>query len=308
MTPHPNAKTNPYVRQLLVGRVLTLGWTMHDAAQAVGVSVRTGWRWIRRFREQGKTGLLDRRSTPHRMPRLTAPPRVRRIERLRRQRRTAAAIARRLGMPRSTVAAVLCRLGLQRLSQLEPKPPVQRYEHERPGDLLHLDTKKLGRIRGVGHRIHGDRRTHQRGIGWEYGHAAIDDHSRLGYVEMLRDERGNTAANFLRRTVRHYRRRGVRIRAVLTDNGSCYVSRSFAVACQELGLKHRFTRPYCPRTNGKAERFIQTLLREWAYARPYRTSNQRTKALAPWLRYYNTERPHSALGGRAPISRITRSV
>jgi transposase InsO family protein len=308
MTPHPNAKTNPYVRQLLVERVAKLGWSMHDAAQAVGVSTRTGWRWMRRFRDEGRPGLIDRRSRPHRMPRRTAPHRVRRIERLRRQRRTAASIARRLDMPRSTVAAVLRRLGLQQLSRLEPKPPVQRYEHDRPGDLLHLDTKKLGRIRGVGHRIHGDRRRQQRGIGWEYGHAAIDDHSRLGYVEMLGDERGGTAAQFLRRAVLHYRRRGVQIRAVLTDNGSCYVSKAFASACRELGIQHRLTRPYRPRTNGKAERFIQTLLREWAYARPYRTSNQRTKALAPWLRYYNAERPHSALGGRAPISRITRSV
>jgi transposase InsO family protein len=210
-------------------------------------------------------------------------------------------------MPRSTVAAVLRRLGLQRLSRLETKPPIQRYEHEQPGDLLHLDTKKLGRIRGVGHRIHGDRRTRQRGIGWEFTHAAIDDHSRLSYAETLSNERGTTAAAFLHRAVRSYRRRGIRIRAVLTDNGSCYVSEAFAAACAELGIKHRFTRPYRPRTNGKAERFIQTLLREWAYARPYRTSNQRTKALDPWLRYYNTERPHTALGYQPPISRVRSS-
>jgi len=307
VTLHPNAKVTPYTRRLLVERVLELGWSMHDAAQAAGVCIRTGWRWVQRFRGEGEHGLVDRRSTPHRMPRRTAPHRVRRIERLRRQRRTAAAIAYRLRMPRSTVAAVLRRLGLQRLSRLDPKPPVQRYEHERPGDLLHLDTKKLGRIRGVGHRIHGDRHRRQRGIGWEFAHAAVDDHSRLAHVETLCDERGITAAAFLRRTIRHYRGHGIRVRAVLTDNGSCYLSKDFAAACQELGLKHRFTRPYRPRTNGKAERFIQTLLREWAYARPYRTSNQRTKALAPWLRYYNTERPHTALGYRSPISRLRRS-
>jgi len=279
---------------------------MHDAAQAAGVSCRTGWRWIARWREGGTAALGDRRSTPHRMPRRTAPGRVARIERLRRQRRTAAAIAAALGMPRSTVAAVLRRLGLQRLSQLEPRPPIHRYEHEHPGDLLHLDTKKLGRIRGIGHRIHGDRRRRQRGSGWEFTHAAIDDHSRLAYVEVRPDEQGLTAADFLRRTVRHYRQRGVRIRAVLTDNGGCYLSKAFAAACAELGIGHRFTRPYRPRTNGKAERFIQTLLREWAYARPYRTSNQRTRALEPWLRYYNTQRPHTALGYRPPLSRIRR--
>jgi transposase InsO family protein len=303
---HANAKLTPQARRLLVDRVLELGWSMHDAAQAAGVSVRTGWRWVRRWREGGELALQDRRSTPHRMPRRTAPHRVARIERLRRQRRTAAAIALRLGMPRSTVAAVLRRLGLRRLSQLEPRPPIHRYEHARPGDLLHLDTKKLGRIRGVGHRIHGDPTTRQRGIGWEFTHAAIDDHSRLAYAEMLPDERGATSATFLRRAVQDYRRRGVRIRAVLTDNGSSYLSRDFAAACAELGLKHRLTRPYRPRTNGKAERFIQTLLREWAYARAYRTSNQRTKALAPWLRYYNTERPHTALSYQPPLSRIRR--
>jgi transposase InsO family protein len=290
----------------LVDRVLRLGWSMSDAAQAAGISVRTGWRWIARFRQGGSEALFDRRSTPHRIARRTASSRVARIERLRRQRRTAAAIAQHLGMPRSTVAAVLRRLGLQRLSQLEPRPEVQRYEHERPGDLLHLDTKKLGRIRGVGHRIHGDRARRQRGIGWEFTHAAVDDHSRLSYVEVRPDELGTTAAAFLRRAVRHYRQRGVRIRAVLTDNGGCYLSKAFGEACAELGIRHRFTRPYRPRTNGKAERFIQTLLREWAYARPYRTSNQRTRALDPWLRYYNTQRPHTALGYQPPLSRIRR--
>jgi len=307
MTLHPNAKVTPYTRRLLVERVEELGWSMADATQAAGVAVRTGFRWMRRWRKEGPAGLRDRRSTPHRSPRRTAPRRIERIVRLRRQRHTAAAIARRLQMPRSTVAAVLRRVGLSRLSQLDPKPPVQRYEHERPGDLLHLDTKKLGRIRGVGHRIHGDRRRRRRGIGWEFAHAAVDDHSRFAHVETLADERGQTAAAFLRRAVRRYRGHGVRVRAVLTDNGGCYLSKDFALACHELGLKHRLTRPYRPRTNGKVERFIQTLLREWAYARPYRTSNQRTRRLHPWLEHYNRRRPHTALGYRPPISRLQRS-
>jgi transposase InsO family protein len=296
VTIHPNAKLTPQARQLLVQRVLDLGWSMQDAAQAVGVSVRTGWRWLRRFRDGGRAALHDRRSTPHRRPRQTSRARV-------------AQIARRLGMPRSTVAAVLRRMGLQRLSRLEPKPPVQRYEHPRPGDLLHLDTKKLGRFRRPGHRVHGDRTTRARaGVGWDFTHAAIDDHSRFAYVETLGDELGDTAADFLRRAVRDYRRRGIRIRAVLTDNGGCYLSKAFAQACRELRIEHRRTRPYRPRTNGKAERFIQTLLREWAYARPYRNSNQRIRALPPWLRYYNAQRPHSALGGRPPLTRIRRTA
>ena len=306
MTLHPNAKTTPYARRLLVQRVLELGWSMHDAAQAAGLSVRSGWRWVRRWREGGEAALCDRRSTPHRCPRRTSPARAARIDRLRRQRRTAASISRRMRMPRSTVAAVLRRLGLPRLSLLQPKPAVQRYEHPCPGDLLHVDIKKLGRIRGVGHRIHGDRTTRQRGIGWEFTHVAIDDHSRASYVEMHDDELGCTAADFLIRAVRHFRKSGVRIRAVLTDNGGAYRSKAFKAACLLLGITHRFTRPYRPRTNGKAERFIQTLLREWAYARPYRTSNQRFRALQPWLRYYNAVRPHSALGYQSPLSRLRR--
>jgi transposase InsO family protein len=281
---------------------------MADAAGAAGISVRTGWRWVQRFREGGDPALRDRRSTPHRVPRRTSPARVARIVRLRRQRRSGPAIARRLGMPRSTVAAVLRREAMHRLALLQPRPVIHRYEHERPGDLLHLDTKKLGRFRRIGHRIHGDRSRANRGVGWDFLHAAIDDHSRLAYVEPLPDERGTNAADFLRRAVRDYRRRGIQIRAVLTDNGSCYLSHAFAQACAELGIKHRRTRPYRPRTNGKAERFIQTLLREWAYARPYRTSNQRLKALHPWVRYYNRERPHTALGYRPPLSRLRRSA
>jgi transposase InsO family protein len=219
---------------------------------------------------------------------------------------TAAQIAVRLGMPRSTVSAVLVRLGLRRLRCLEPRPVVRRYERQRPGELLHLDTKKLGRIRGIGHRIHGDRRRASPGVGWEFAHVCVDDHSRLAYVEVLPDEGQAHTAAFLQRAVRWFRKRGVRAERLLTDNGNGYRSHRFAAARRELGLRHLFTRPYTPRTNGKAERFIQTLLREWAYVRPYRTSNQRTRRLPAWIEYYNRSRPHSALGYRAPMSRIRR--
>ena len=304
---HPNAKTTPYARQLLVERVRRLGWSMDDAAQAAGISRRTGYRWLARERDEGSAGLRDRSSRARRIPHRTSRLRAERIERLRRRRLTGAQIALRLAMPRSTVAAVLQRRGLERLSRLTPKPAVVRYERPRPGELLHLDTKKLGRFRRVGHRITGDRRRGaHRGGGYEFAHVCVDDHSRLAYVEILADERAETATAFLRRAVRWFRRQGIRTQRVLTDNGGCFVSHEFVDACRELGVQPRRTRPYRPETNGKAERFIQTLLREWAYARPYRTSNQRVKCLDPWLRYYNRLRPHSALKGLPPHSRIRR--
>ncbi|HKX45609.1 MAG TPA: IS481 family transposase [Planctomycetota bacterium] len=306
MTLHPNAKTTPHTRLLIVQRVLDLGWAPTDAAASVGVSVRTVFRWVARFRAEGKAGLADRRSTPHRSPRKTGASRVRKIEALRRKRMAAWQIARRLGMARSTVSAVLRRLGLERLSRLEPREPARRYERENPGELIHLDTKKLGRIRGVGHRVHGDRRRRARGVGWEYVHAAVDDRSRFALAERMPDERGESAAAFLRKVVAALRRLGIQVRAVMTDNGSCYLSRAFRDACRELGIRHLRTRPYTPRTNGKVERFIQTMLREWAYRRPYRTSNQRARALPSWLRYYNTERPHTALGFQSPMSVLRR--
>jgi transposase InsO family protein len=291
----------------MVRRVLEHGWAPADAAQAAGVSVRTLWRWIRRYRQEGAGGLVDRRSRPHRLARCTSETRVRQIERLRRQRLSAAGIARRLHMPRSTVAAVLRRLGLGRLRYLDPKTPVRRYQRQHPGELVHLDTKKLGRFSAAGHRVHGQRHRRSRGAGWEFLHVCVDDASRAAYVEALADERGLTAAGFLRRVVAQFHRRGVVVQAVLTDNGTGYRSVEFARACRELGLRHLRTRPYRPRTNGKAERFIQTLLREWAYARTYRTSNQRARALPRWLRYYNTDRPHSALGQLPPFSQLQRA-
>ncbi len=304
---HPNAKTTPYTREQMIDRVLRLGWAVSDVAQAACVSERTVYRWLARYRAEGREGLRDRGCRAQRIRR-TPEGRADRIERLRRrQRLTGAEIAVRLHMPRSTVAAVLKRRGLERLSRLEPRPAVVRYERDRPGELLHLDTKKLGRFRRVGHRITGDRRRRHRRGGWEFAHVCIDDHSRLGYVEVLADETAETAASFLRRAVRWLRRRGVRAERILTDNGGCYLSRAFQATCTELGVRHLRTKPYRPETNGKAERFIQTMLREWAYKRPYRTSNQRTRQLEPWLRYYNQQRPHGALAGLPPQSRIRRS-
>ena len=305
---HPNAKTTPYAREQIATRVFALGWSVEDAAQAAAVSVRTAYRWMARFRSEGPAGLRDRPCQARRIAHRTPAARADRIERLRRKRRlTAAQIAVQLGMPRSTVAAVLKRRGLERLSRLAPRPAVVRYERQGPGELLHLDTKKLGRFRRIGHRITGDRqRRHRRG-GWEFAHVCVDDHSRLAYVEVLADERAETCAAFLRRAVRWLRRQGIRTERVLTDNGGGYLSHAFRQACGELAVHHRRTRPYRPETNGKAERFIQTLLREWAYQRPYRTSNQRIRRLDPWLRYYNRQRPHGALGGLPPIRRIRRS-
>ena len=301
---HPNARTNPYAREQIVDRVRRLGWSVADAAQAMGISQRTAYRWLARYRSEGKPGLQDRPSRPRRIARRTSRLRTERIVRLRRRRLTAAEIAVRVGTARSTVAAVLKRQGLQRLSRLEPKPTAVRYERQRAGELLHLDTKKLGRFRRVGHRVTGDRRRLHDRVGYEFAHVCIDDHSRLAYVEVLADERAQTAAGFLRRAVRWFRQQGIRTERVLTDNGGCYRSQEFSTACAELAISPRRTRPYRPETNGKAERFIQTLLREWAYRRRYRTSNQRCKRLAPWLRYYNRERPHSALRGLPPQSRI----
>ena len=213
-------------------------------------------------------------------------------------------IARRLRMSRSTVAAVLERVGLPRLRDLEPPEPVVRYERKRAGELLHLDIKKLGRIEKIGHRITGDRRSRSRGAGWEYAHVAIDDASRLAYVEVLANEQADTTAGFLRRALIFFKRYGIRVERVMTDNGSAYVSHLFAALCRSQGIRHLRTRPYTPKTNGKAERFIQTLLREWAYARPYPSSRRRTMALPRWLSHYNHHRPHGSLGGNAPITRV----
>jgi transposase InsO family protein len=295
------------MRQLLITRVTQLGWTRRQAAEAVGVSVRTVAKWLARERA-GDPTLLDGSSRPRRQPRRLPLTQEAAILALRRTRATAWQISAALRVPRSTVTRVLQRAGLNRVAALEPPRVIQRYEWPHAGDLLHLDIKPLGRIRGIGHRIHGDRQIRQRGIGWEYVHVAVDDATRLAYVEVLRSQRGRACDAFLRRALRWYARRGIRVRRLLTDNGSAYRSRPFARAARVWAVRHRFTRPYTPRTNGKAERFIQTLLRECAYRRPYLSSTARTAALTSWLRYYNHQRPHASLGRRSPWTRFQEAA
>jgi len=305
---HRNAKTTPHMRALLVDRIRHQRWTPHTAASAAGISVRSAYKWLARHHAGGVMALEDRPSTPHRQPRRTAPVVTARIIALRYERRTAWAIAVQLHVPRSTVAAVLARAGMNQLARLTPPAPVVRYEWPRPGDLLHLDIKRLARIAGVGHRIHGDRAQRARGVGWEYVHVAVDDHSRIAFVEVLADQLGATCAAFLARAVAWLQQRGITVRRVLSDNGSGYVSRAFRTTCQQLGLRHLRTRAYTPRTNGKAERFIQTLLREWAYIEPYASSRMRRLKLRPYLQYYNRQRPHASLDYQAPSSRLTSAA
>ena len=294
------------MRALLVDRIRHHGWAPAAAAGAAGISVRTAYKWLARHRAGGAAALEDRASTPHHQPRRTTPAVTARILVARHERRTAWAIAVQLQVPRSTVAAVLARAGLNRLARLTAPLPVTRYEWPHRGDLVHLDVKPLARIAGVGHRIHGDRRASVRGIGTEYAHVAVDDHSRAAYVEILPDQTGATTAAFLQRTLDWFARRGVRVTRVLTDNGGNYLSRRFHAVAARRGVRLKRSRPYRPQTNGKAERFIQTLIREWAYARPYATSARRTRALQSWLRAYNVTRPHAALGYQPPCSRFPR--
>ena len=303
MDVHKNARTTPHSREKLVGRVLA-GESARAVGEDVGICESTVRKWLRRYHAEGSAGLRDRSCRPRRSPTATAPALVRWIEQLRRQRWTAAQIAVRLQLGRATVARLLHRRGLARLRALDPPAPVRRYEWPHPGDLLHVDVKKLGRIGRVGHRIHGDRRTHVRGIGWEYVHVAVDDASRLAYVEVLGDEDAPAVTGFLWRALAWFRRHGIRIRRLMTDNAFAYCGRTVAALCARQRLRHLRTRPYTPRTNGKAERFIQTLLREWAYRRPYATSAARTRALGAWLHYYNWHRHHSSLAGEPPISRL----
>ncbi|MGE0362062.1 MAG: IS481 family transposase [Vicinamibacterales bacterium] len=295
------------MRQLLVRRVTQQGWTQADAADAAEVSVRTVAKWVQRGR-RGDQSFEDRSSRPHRQPRAVAPPQVAAIVACRQTRASAWEISARVGVPRSTVTRVLQRAGLNRVSRLTPPPVIQRYEWPHAGDLLHLDIKPLGRIRGVGHRIHGNLAVRARGAGYEYAHVAIDDATRVAYVEVRHSQRRRACAAFLTNARRWFRRRGVTVRRVLTDNGAGYKSRRVAGVCRTWQIRHRFTRPYTPRTNGKAERFIQTLLREWAYRRPYLSSRARTAALDPYLRFYNHRRPHSSLGRRSPWTRLQEAV
>ena len=312
---HRNAALSWSGRRLLAERVLAQGWTLRSAAEAAGVSVRCARKWVERFRVAGEAGLVDRSSAPRRVANRTAPERVAVIVGLRQLRMTAAEIAETLSMPLSTVSVVLKRNGLGKLGRIGLEQPV-RYERARPGELVHIDIKKLGRIEGgAGKRVGGrhsgsyrprrrDRDGHDRGItGWEYVHVAVDDYSRLAYAEVLPDEKATTAIGFLSRVAAYYQRYGITVEAVLTDNGSAYVSAIHALTCRRLGIKHLRTRPRRPQTNGKAERFIRTMLNGWAYGAIYRSSQERTRALDGWLWHYNHQRRHSALGHQPPASR-----
>jgi transposase InsO family protein len=310
---HGNAALSWSGRRELARRVVEQGWTLTAAAEAAGVSVRCARKWVGRYRE-GDGQLLDRSSAPRRVANRTDPARVAVIVKLRRLRMTAAEIAETLGMPLSTVSGILTRLSVGRLGRLGLEPAV-RYERSRPGELVHIDVKKLGRIvGGAGWRVRGGRQHRnpvitdaagkpRRTVGYEYVHIAVDDHSRLAYAEVLPDEKATTAVGFLRRAVAFYRRYGIGVEAILSDNGGAYISVVHALACRHLQIKHLRSRPYRPQTNGKAERFIRTLLAGWAHGAIYRSSNERTAALDGWLWHYNHRRRHSALGHRPPVSR-----
>jgi transposase InsO family protein len=313
---HANARTCPKSRRLLVARIESGAWSLTAAAEAAGVSERTAYRWLKRWREEGEQGLLDRSSRPHRSPTQLAARTVAVIEKLRRLRMTAAQIAEVLGSAISTVSLWLKRIGLGKRSRLEPPEPPNRYERRHPGELVHVDIKQLGRIsiKGAGHRMVGHRASqfragHQRRMtGFEYVHVMVDDHTRLAYAEVLQTLTARDAVAFLRRAVAWFGARGVVIRAVMTDNGSAYIAHAHRKALAQLGLRHLRTRPYRPRTNGKAERFIQTLLDEWAYERIYGSPAERTAALALFLERYNFQRPHGSLGHKPPATRLTNVV
>ena len=302
---HSNAKLTPKGRLALARAVTQEKMALTAAAATFRVSVVTARKWTERFKAEGAKGLHDHSSRPLRSPRATASKVVKRIEQLRRQRMTGARIAELTGVSSATVSRVLKRLGLSRLSALDPEEPVRRYEHAAAGDLLHIDTKKLGRILKPGHRVTNDRTSRSRGAGWETVFVAIDDHSRVAYAELAADETVPSAVAFLHAAVRYYANLGVTIHRVMTDNGPAFISRDFAKALSSLHLRHIRTRPYTPRTNGKAERFIQSALREWAYGFVYRHSDQRANMLNDWLHHYNWHRPHSALNHAPPASRLS---
>jgi transposase InsO family protein len=300
---HQNARLTLRSREALAKKIIDEKATFNAAAAAFHVSAKTARKWVLRYRGQGRAGLYDGSSRPQRSPRQTGADFVNQVLVLRRQRWTGVRIAQTTGLSRATISRILRRHHLNRIRDLDPVVPVRRYEHPHPGDLLHLDTKKLARFSKPGHRVTGDPRDETRGAGWEILHVAIDDHSRIAFTQLYADERADSTAAFLRAAVAYYARFGIRIRRLLTDNAPCYHSRLFAAACRQLGIRHRFTRPYTPRTNGKAERFIQTALREWAYARLYQNSAQRQAELPTWIHQYNWHRPHASLGQSPPISR-----
>ncbi len=302
---HGNAPFGPKGRAIMVKRVVEEDWSLAEAAEAAGVSERTAGKWVKRYREEGEAGLWDRSSAPRSVPARTPEDRVEAIAALRRVRMTGPEIAECLGMALSTVSAVLRRIGLGKLSRLEPPEPPNRYERSRPGELIHIDVKKLVRIeRGAGHRVTGRRTSQAKGAGWEFVHVCVDDATRLAYVEVLSNERAKTAIAFLRRAVAFYRSHGIEVERLMTDNGNAYRSAAHALSCRALGIRHIRTRPYRPRTNGKAERFIRTMLGGWAYGAIYRDSRERTASLSGWLDFYNWRRPHGSLSHRPPGARL----
>jgi transposase InsO family protein len=303
---HANAPFGPKGRLTMVRRVVGEGWSLAAAAEAAGVSERTCSKWVGRYRSGGEAGLWDRSSAPARVPLRTPEDRVQAIAALRRLRMTAAEIAELLAMPLSTTSAVLARIGLGKRSRLEPPEPPNRYERAVPGELVHVDVKKLARFHRPGHRMlgRGPGRYDEPGVGYDYVHVCVDDYSRLAYAEVLPNERATTAIAFLRRAVQWFERRGVRVQALMSDNGSAYRSKLHKLACIALGIRHLRTRPRRPRTNGKAERFIQTMLGGWAYGRIYRDSTERDNALSGWLTHYNFTRRHGSLGHKPPSSRL----
>jgi len=302
---HKNARLTPHGRERLA-KMIVSGQTPQAASEAVGVCSRTGRKWVDRFEQEGLAGLQDRSSRPHRLRQPTAPEVIERIESLRRQRLPGKEIAAMVGVSAATVSRTLKRLGLNKLSALEPAEPPRRYERERPGEMIHIDIKKLRKFDQIGHRITGDRKgqSNSRGVGWEFLHVCIDDASRVAFSRIMKSERKACAVAFLRAAVAYYKSLGVTVERVMTDNGSCYRSKAFARACRKLRLKHIRTQPYTPRTNGKAERFIQTSLREWAYARAYLNSKQRALELPFFMHRYNWHRPHASIGAKPPITRL----
>jgi transposase InsO family protein len=306
MDTHENAPLTPKGREMMVRAVVVEGLSKAAAARRFNTTQKTVGKWVERFAAEGVAGLRDHSSRPRSSPSQTAPAICATVEALRRQRHTGKQIAAEVGVSAATVSRILKRLGLNRLSALEPAEPVRRYERAAPGEILHIDIKKLGKFNRIGHRITGDRtgQSNTRGVGWEYVHLAIDDHSRIAYSEILPDEKRRSCLRFLFNALRFFRSLGVRVQRVMTDNGSSFRSRRYGKALRLLKIKHMRTKPYTPKTNGKAERFVQTSLREWAYARAYDTSQQRAAELPLWLHCYNWHRPHGSIGSKPPISRI----
>jgi transposase InsO family protein len=301
---HHHARLTVHGREQLARDVVEGRLSLREAAASHGLSRQSAVKWIRRYREGGVEALQDRSSRPLRQPSRISTERIERIASLRRERWTGVRIAQTIGLSRATVSRVLTRLKLNKTKMLEPQVPVVRYEHAAPGDMLHLDIKKFARIFRAGHRVTGNPRDETRGAGWEFLYVAVDDHSRIAYTALYPDETANSSASFLDEAVAYFQRFGIATRRVLTDNGPCFYAHRFTQACRDLGIAHKRTRIYTPRTNGKAERFIQTSIREWAYARRYENSEERNAELKPWTHQYNWHRPHASLKQMTPISRL----